>query len=338
MKTAIIGAGIAGLSAARSLKAAGQDVKLFDKGRGPGGRLSTRRAATELGELRWDHGAPFFEAGKGAFRSELEALAASGAVASWSPRIADVRRKDAGWTVGIRPMPARQHLYVGQPTMNAVIKGLAAGLQIDWGRRVSAISVDGMAKTLAFEDGTSEGPFDQVFVAVPAEQAAALLEGVSPQLAEAAAAAKSAPRWVAMLAFDSAIDVPWDVASIAGSALSMAVRNASKPGRDPGETWVLHASPDWSREHVDVPKEEVAALLAGAFSDLVGAGTPSFVAAHRWLYGEVAKSAGGDFGWDEDTGIGAASDWWLGPSVEAAWTSGAALADSLTGRKLTLEK
>ena len=38
---AIIGAGIAGLSAAQALQKAGQTVHLFDKGRGSGGRMAS---------------------------------------------------------------------------------------------------------------------------------------------------------------------------------------------------------------------------------------------------------------------------------------------------------
>ena len=68
MKTAIIGAGMAGLSCARALIAAGQNVDLFDKGRGPGGRMSTRRMETPIGEIRWDHGAQFFTARDDRFR------------------------------------------------------------------------------------------------------------------------------------------------------------------------------------------------------------------------------------------------------------------------------
>ena len=49
----IIGAGIAGLTAGKALQPAGLSVQLVDKGRGVGGRLSTRRFANGA----WfDHG------------------------------------------------------------------------------------------------------------------------------------------------------------------------------------------------------------------------------------------------------------------------------------------
>lgn len=41
---AIIGTGIAGLSAAQALSAAGLPVELFDKSRGSGGRMASKRS------------------------------------------------------------------------------------------------------------------------------------------------------------------------------------------------------------------------------------------------------------------------------------------------------
>ena len=55
LDVAVIGAGMAGLAAARTLAAAGHAVQVFDKGRGIGGRLSTRR--TDYGAF--DHGAQY---------------------------------------------------------------------------------------------------------------------------------------------------------------------------------------------------------------------------------------------------------------------------------------
>ena len=60
MQFAIIGAGMAGIACADALQAAGHAVAVFDKGRGPGGRMSTRRMETPLGTVAFDHGAQYF--------------------------------------------------------------------------------------------------------------------------------------------------------------------------------------------------------------------------------------------------------------------------------------
>ncbi|MFM8940069.1 MAG: FAD-dependent oxidoreductase, partial [Phenylobacterium sp.] len=59
-RIAIIGAGLSGLACARSLHREGRKVQLFDKARGPGGRMSTRRVETPLGTIGFDHGAQYF--------------------------------------------------------------------------------------------------------------------------------------------------------------------------------------------------------------------------------------------------------------------------------------
>jgi predicted NAD/FAD-dependent oxidoreductase len=53
VRIVVVGAGLAGLTAARSLVAGGHDVLVLDKGRSPGGRMATRR----IGGATFDHGA-----------------------------------------------------------------------------------------------------------------------------------------------------------------------------------------------------------------------------------------------------------------------------------------
>ena len=81
-RIAIIGAGIAGLTCARELVRHGIDPVLFDKGRGLGGRLSTRRGE---GGYQFDHGARYLTAKSGGFESFLQDAEAAGAIATWSP-------------------------------------------------------------------------------------------------------------------------------------------------------------------------------------------------------------------------------------------------------------
>ena len=95
-KIAIIGAGLSGLTAAHQLKHVAQ-VKLFDKSRGVGGRMSTRYA----GDYEFDHGAQYFTARDPRFQDAVEAAIEQGVVAPWDGRavykkdgamIADTRR------------------------------------------------------------------------------------------------------------------------------------------------------------------------------------------------------------------------------------------------------
>jgi renalase len=66
---AVVGAGLAGLSCAQALLQAGHTVHVFDKARGPSGRMSTRRADDEHGPWQCDHGAQYFTARDHAFKA-----------------------------------------------------------------------------------------------------------------------------------------------------------------------------------------------------------------------------------------------------------------------------
>lgn len=76
---AIIGSGIAGLAAARRLADAGRSPVIFDKGRGIGGRVATRRS----GGFQFDHGAQCVTARAPAFAAGLAELCARDAAAPW---------------------------------------------------------------------------------------------------------------------------------------------------------------------------------------------------------------------------------------------------------------
>ncbi|MBM4021971.1 MAG: FAD-dependent oxidoreductase, partial [Planctomycetes bacterium] len=75
----IVGAGIAGLCAARALAAAGRRVILLDKGRGVGGRMATRR----LGSAVCDHGAQFFTVRGRAFGAIVAETYEAGSAVEW---------------------------------------------------------------------------------------------------------------------------------------------------------------------------------------------------------------------------------------------------------------
>ena len=62
-EVAIVGAGIAGLAAARALDT--QNYMIFEKSRGPGGRLASKR----IDDLRVDIGAQFFTVRESRFQT-----------------------------------------------------------------------------------------------------------------------------------------------------------------------------------------------------------------------------------------------------------------------------
>jgi renalase len=196
------------------------------------------------------------------------------------------------------------------------------------------------------ELGSTElGSFDVVVVCLPADQAAVLLAPISARLAREAREvpfepcvavgfaptadhAKSALR---ALDFDGAFIGREGEPS--PSPLSWVARDSSKPGRPPGERWVLHASAAWSRGVRDMPRDDVQAALIAELARLFDLGTVQLEHAvvHRWGYARALRPLDCGALFDEEARVGAAGDWAAGGRVEGAFLSGVALAGRVLG-------
>lgn len=308
MRVGIIGAGIAGLACADGLISRGHQVVLFDKGRGPGGRMSTRRMPTPAGLAHFDHGAQYFTVRDEAFQSQVRAWVADGVVEPWPA--------------------AGGGAYVGVPAMNSPIRAMAGRHGVRWATRVTEVESRGGGWRVNTDAGEVHD-VDLAVIAVPAEQAAALLADVAPDLASRAAASISEPCWTVMVAFSQPVAVDADCWR-ADRALGWAARNNAKPGRSGPESWVVQAGPEWSRRHVDADPEEVAARLTAELSNELGVGLPPRIglAVHRWRFARSAPAGPGVL-FDPDRRLGVCGDWLIAPRVESAWLSGADLAERI---------
>ena len=323
-RIAVIGAGLAGLTVAAELQASGHEVTMFEKSRGPGGRCATRRS--EVGPF--DHGAPGFEAVTAAFGSQVH---------GW---------QRAGW-VAANPSPGTAQM-IGVPSMNALAQQLASDL-------LPGVSLRAETHVFALEPGApagwrlrlldgqlDAGHFDAVAVAVPAEQAAALL-APDASLAEAMRLTRSEPCWTVMVAWSHAWAAPaggWTATDPTG-VLARVHRDDARTGRPAldgvASRWVLHATPQWSADHLDMAPADVIATLTAALANSLGVdlAPPVHAAAHCWRYAQVAGPRIEPCGWNESLRLGACGDAWHGagdvtgsrPSgIERAWLSARALA------------
>ncbi len=305
MRIGIVGAGMAGLACAEALAAHRHDVVVFDKGRGPGGRMSTRRVQTPVGEAHFDHGTQFFTAQDPGFQSRIEAWIGEGAVAPWPA--------------------AGPGAYVGVPGMNGPVRQMASGLTVHWSSLVTRI--EGLATGWRLSlDQADPVEVDLAIVATPAEQARALLAPEAADLAARAGATLSTPCWTLMLAFAEPVGLVQDCWTGPGP-VAWAARNSAKPGRVGPETWVVQASPDWSQAHIEDAPETVTAALKTALSNLLDIDLPSPVSesSHRWRYAR-SGAEGSVAIFDAVRRLGVCGDWLNGPTVEAAWVSGTRLA------------
>lgn len=320
---AIIGAGMAGISAAHQLQEAGVAVELFDKSRGTGGRMSSKR--TDHGEF--DIGTQYFTARHSAFRAAVEHWHASGWVDIWQPKL---YRIDAQ---GMQPSTDEQHRYVGSPRMTALSRALLADLPLHGSVRITTLEKQEYGWLLTDADGNHHGPFDRVVVATPAPQAVALLSA-APQLAKAAEQVGMEPGWAVSVSFAEPLDTPVEAAFVRTGPLDWICANHSKPGRGNQSNWVLQSTPQWAAAHLDTPPSEIADLLLDALGEVLQTTLPAtrLVHAHRWLYARPAEDSEWGALAAPDLGLYVCGDWCLAGRLEGAWLSGRHAAHAVLGQ------
>jgi predicted NAD/FAD-dependent oxidoreductase len=339
-RIAVIGAGMAGITAARTLVQAGHSVAVFEKSSGCSGRMATRSSP----HGSFDHGAQYFTVRDPRFATALRyALAVSPDICRpWSANA--VRVLDAGGQVVAAPLPTHDAHWVAQPGMNALVRQWATALpRVELETRVTALARKRGAgqrwqlQTTAASGDVQEHPgFDAVLLAIPAPQASELLRGVpaASDCAAALAPVTTAPCLTLMLAFPNAsqpglttLGPQWSAARSTHHRIAWLARESSKPQRSSVERWTVQASAEWSREHLADSDDRVTGKLLKAFAEVTGIrAEPAHAALHRWLYAKTETPLGQSHLWDRKLGLGVCGDWCIGHRVEDAFVSGLELA------------
>ena len=343
---AVVGAGMAGVACARTLLQAGHRVTVFEKSRGFGGRMSTRR--TEFGGF--DHGAQYFTVRDSRFARAL--LTAQAVVRPWS--VSTVRVLDEfGHVLASAPPPTEPH-FVAVPGMSGLVHHWAQPLahpeqhgnlpaRTCTETRVHHIERDALHPEqwqLRVEDASGGqqvlGGFDRVLLAIPHLQAHDLLlaSGLVPKMRQALAAVQVAPCWTLMVAYPNAMQPglstlgpQWNAARSTHHRISWLARENSKPGRERIERWTVQASPAWSQKHLEDDAERVKAKMLKGFAEITGIrATAPHAVVHRWRFAQTQVPLGKTHLFDPALGIGVCGDWCLGHRVEDAFVSGLELA------------
>ena len=315
---AVIGAGLAGLVVSREL-AHDHDVVVFEKSRGVGGRMATRRA----GSFEFDHGTQFFTARSDAFRRYLEPLVDAGIVAEWPARFAEFRRREI---VATRQWDGEHPHYVGVPAMNAIAKKLASGLDIRLDTAVRSLIRNGERWQLIGDGRKLLGEFDWVIVTAPAAQTADLLASTS--IAPAATKVRMHACYALLLGFEAPLDLPWQAALVRDADISWISVNNSEPRRPASPTLVVHSTNAWANANVDEDPDTVRRHLADELRDVTDIDTKAaaFADLHRWRYANVDRQEGDLCAMDAGQKLAACGDWFVRGRIEGAFSSAKALA------------
>ena len=313
MKIAIIGAGFAGLTLAKRL-AEQHDVSVFEKARGPGGRMSTRRADP----FAFDHGAQYFTVETERFEAFLSPYRTSGLVETWPQDIE---------LVGGARLSSKEKL-VAAPGMNSLCKALAVDTDIQAQVHIDHLKRSGELWKLIDKTGAEIGEFDWVISSAPSVQTAALFpETFSGQ--PALEQTEMVGCFALMLGFETPLDLPWTALKSGTAPIGWMAVNSSKPGRPEPYSILVQSDNAWAETHLEDDPDQVLSTLLSAASELAGIdlSTASHQVMHRWRYAATRTPAGEPFLMDPELQLAACGDWCLGGKVEAAFLSASELAD-----------
>jgi photolyase PhrII len=325
LRVIVIGAGLSGLAAARTLSDQGHDVVVVEKARGPGGRMSTRRQV----EVRFDHGAQYFTARDPRFLRHVLAWRERGLVTSWDARIAAIDNRE------LKAVDTSLQRYVPVPSMNQICREMVSGLDdCRFGWQAQSLRRNESTWIVTSSDGDIiEG--DVLIMTAPPAQAKQLLQ--DPEVDSALAGLEMRPCWAVMAVLDRPLFANWDAAFVNEGPLSWISSQNSRPQRPEAHAWVLHGSPEWSRANLENDSAEVTERLLDAARALPEVQDFQILdaAAHRWRYALAAEPLNHGALWFESKNLALAGDWCNGSKVEGAFLSGIAAAGRVLGSKLS---
>ena len=323
----IVGAGLAGLCAARELQRAGRSICVLDKARGVGGRLASRR----MGAAVLDHGAQYFTVRSEVVRNLLSGWFEDGTLQEWARGFAL-----AGGGKKLDEDPR----YIAPQGMNVLAKQLAAGLPVTIGAKVASASAEA-ARWVVHTEGGDSYAAHALLLTAPVPQSLELLAAGNAQIDAGHAAVLAGVeyrRCIALLAClhgPSAVPAPGGV-WFGGEPVSWLADNAYKrTPNDSNGALTIHAGPEYSLENWDEPDEVVTRELFGAVHRYLGAAVRESQL-QRWRYSQpvnplaercLMSSAGG-------APVFFAGDAFGGPRVEGAILSGLEAAQQILALRL----
>lgn len=327
MDIGIIGSGLAGLSLAKEISPK-HNVALYDKARGAGGRLASRRYNINGRDEYFDFGAQFFYAKTTRFKALLEAAKQKGAIARWDASFVEMQ---ASTVLRHQDWDTDYPHYVGSPTMNSFAKYMADDLHINLRCHIKAITKSSNTNTWQLWDESQNliAEHQWLILACPAQQAVSLLPTEISFRPEIEQNRQMVGCYSLMLAFENSIQLPFQCGLIKDADISWVSLEHSKPNRSSLHKLVIHATNQWAEEnmHLELPAAQDYMLKHG--SEILGLELNKniFVDIHRWRYANIGRSKGGNFYAEEGANIAAIGDWCIQGRAESAFTSAVALAE-----------
>ncbi len=311
-RVAIIGAGLSGSVLAGRLSQAGIVADVFEKSRGAGGRLSTRR--TDSGRV--NHGAGFVHAHDPGFR---DFLARQEGMLCLEPESVRIR---SGFGVVSQGEGRQTSRFCHPEGMNHLCRNLLVNSSLKTESKVTSVKKKLLRGIELYSSEVSLGFYDWVVTTCPPAQAAEILGGVA-SFSRAIASQEFLPAWV-LVTFPKKEDLPgWDFAEVDDSPIyQIEIQKFAD-----SVALKATAAVDFSRKYLDSEPEAIESELRLALEAILGRKIEESGFCHRWRYARPATR--NEEGFYRDGRVLAIGDWCRNGSSEDAFLSANQAADHM---------
>jgi renalase len=321
-KIAIIGAGISGLALANKL-ATLNEVVIFDKSRGIGGRMATRRVEG----FNFDHGAQVFNAKTDEFKELCNQAKSDNIIEEWQGDFVEISENKI---ISKSKFNANNPRYVAKPQMNNLCKYMAKNLNILLGHEIKSVNFADDKWTLKATDNEEFKNFDYLFLAIPSNQAVNLIPKKSKYF-DLVSNVKMLGCFTLMLGFEEKLNLEFNAATVSNSIISWISVNSSKPQRLGGFSLVINSSNEWADQNIEKDLELIKDQMLTSLSKIITFEESKITHQniHRWKYAYANLRKGDKSLFDENLNLGICGDWLISGSVENAFLSAVDLYERL---------
>ncbi|WP_171971699.1 NAD(P)/FAD-dependent oxidoreductase [[Limnothrix rosea] IAM M-220] len=315
LNVAVVGVGLAGISAAVQCQKQGLNVALFDKSRGVGGRLATRRGF----ETRFDHGLPSWQIQGDRTQQLTEELIAENLLKPWQ-----IARTNFNNIKDLQALETKISL-MAPDGMTAIAKYLARDLTLNRSYHLEKISQKSNHWELAFKNGEVVIT-EALILAIPCPQALPLVKDfITTEIGDRLKAISYEAALSLMLGFEALeLNFPWQELRLDNHPIfkKIILDGQKRSPRTP--TLVVQTNATFTKQYLDTNDLEPAAqILITKLQALFNLSQPSWHQIHRWRYA-LTKATLGDNHLALPTTLPLilCGDWCLGNGIEGAIASG----------------
>jgi predicted NAD/FAD-dependent oxidoreductase len=316
-KITIIGSGLS--SAVLSKKFNENEIQIFDKSRGPGGRSSTRRVEN-IGVF--DHGLQFISPKDEKFELFLSNNL-NNFIKIWQGQFVCFEENTQ----------IKKKKYIGKLGNNDFVKNLIKA-KVHYQKELVSIKKINNYWISEFKDG-SIYESKILILTIPLEQCKKFLEYAKIDIKLKGC---MEPNLTTMVAFDKNLKISGSGFKFNNNSILGWVANESSKLREANnpnlELWTLQSSLIFAKKNIQeyrLKKEQIMNLMIDEFINIFNIKNINIVHKdiHGWLYAYKLEKFENDFFWDQEINLGICGDWMCGSTAESAWRSATGLADQI---------